>query len=778
MTRARRYLPFVVLLVLAQALAWTPTVTGQEGLDLSGTPQAECGPGSDPEGDVQGRVPAADYDSGRTDRPYTCNTELVAHEGTSGGFKVHRYVDADGTECAYYDSTLVFPRDLLQRPTEGSGVIVLDMTDPTAPVRTAELVTPAMLSPHESLEISHQRGILVAVTGNPAVYPGIVDVYDISQDCTQPVLQASAPVGFVGHEAGLSPDGMTFYSASAYGDSIVAVDLTDLRTPTPIAFLPVQSHGIEVSDEGDRLYITPVDVGDLDPGPPVLVENPPGGLAILDVTAIRDREPLAGPEFVSSLTWPEVSIPQTAIPVEIDGVPHLVEIDEFVSFADIAAPINGTPGAGRLIDISDETAPEVVGTFRLDVHDPVVRRSGIGLEDDPGFSFGQGYAGHYCAVPQRVDPGIVACSMIASGLRVFDIRDPASPVEIAYFNTVGEEGNAPYAMSAPAFVPERGEIWYADAASGFHVVRLTNDVWPFEEPQLERLAGPGRVQTAVAVSRETFPDGGATAAVLARADDFPDALAGGPLAVAVDGPLLLSGRDAVATATMDELRRVLPDGATVYLLGGEQAVSSAVETTLRAAGFAVVRYGGATRFETAEIIAREGLGSPATVVVADGGSFADAVVAAPVAGLRGAALLLSDGDVLTSGTATQIGSREVVAVGPAAVAAVPAASVGLDGRATGSVATDVAQRFFADPRLVGFARSDDFPDALTAGALLGRTGRGGPGPLLLVDPNGPSPALASYLSGVAPSVNRALVLGGPAAISEPAVAQLQAALRR
>lgn len=35
-------------------------------------------------------------------------------------------------------------------------------------------------------------------------------------------------------------------------------------------------------------------------------------------------------------------------------------------------------------------------------------------------------------------------------------------------------------MDAPAFVPERGEIWHADGNGGFSVLRFTNGVWPFE----------------------------------------------------------------------------------------------------------------------------------------------------------------------------------------------------------------------------------------------------------------------------------------------------------
>ena len=118
-------------------------------------------------------------------------------------------------------------------------------------------------------------------------------------------------------------------------------------------------------------------------------------------------------------------------------------------------------------------------------------------------SFVQGYAAHYCNVPTRTDPGIVACSMINSGLRVFDIRDPAAPKEIAYFMAppapspvVREPSN--FAMSSPEFVPERGEIWYSDGNSGFYNVKLTDDVWPLRDaaPACTHVGGFGGVSVA------------------------------------------------------------------------------------------------------------------------------------------------------------------------------------------------------------------------------------------------------------------------------------------
>jgi hypothetical protein len=456
------------LAVAGQARAdHPPAVQSVPGLEatraaeppLLPTPQGECGPGSRPETGLQGRVSAEDHASGRAAQGFTCNTEVVGSftdpttQGTVGGFKVERYVDSTGRECAYYDTTLLFPTDATDAMV---GVNVLDMSDPATPKLTDTLVSPAMVSPHESLVVSQKRGLIVAVAGNPAFAPGIVDIYDASADCRDPVLRSSTPMGVFGHESGLSPDGKTFYSASPGTKTIVAIDISNPSLPIPLGYYDYDSHGLSISDDGNRAYVAGIN----------------SGLIILDTSEIQARVPGPSVREVARLTWDSMSIPQNAIPVTIDGHPFLVEIDEFGAGSAV--------GAGRIIDIGDEANPQVVSNLRLEVHQP--ENFGT-IAGDPGtFSPIQGYAGHYCNVPTRVDPQIVACSMILSGLRVFDISDPYNPKEIAYFNapvqprTVnGANSEASnYAMSSPSFVPERNEIWYTDGFSGFYAVRLTN----------------------------------------------------------------------------------------------------------------------------------------------------------------------------------------------------------------------------------------------------------------------------------------------------------------
>jgi hypothetical protein len=420
------------------------------------TPKAKCGPGSLPETGRQGRVPSADYSNGRAAKGYTCNAVQVSRTGTTGGFKTFRYTDRTGRVCAFYDGTLLYPTAAVHG--EVGGVHVLDMSDPARPVQTARLVTAAMDSPHESLALNAKRGLLAAGMGSPGTAPGIVDIYDVSQDCRNPVLQSTSPLGILGHESGFSPDGRTLWISTTAQPGVTAIDVSNPKLPGIVwRSGTLTFHGMNLSADGNRLYGADLGVS---------------GLAVLDVSQVQRR--LANPVVtqVSHLTWPEVSIPQNTVPVTIKGRKYLVEFDEYASGDHV--------GAGRMIDITNDKKPRVVSNLRLEVHQPAARATD--QANDPGAPYlVQGYAAHYCGVPREIEPGIVACSMILSGLRVFDIRDPLHPRELAYFNKPAPNTlpliSGSYAMSAPTFDLARHEVWFADGDSGFYVVKLTNGAW-------------------------------------------------------------------------------------------------------------------------------------------------------------------------------------------------------------------------------------------------------------------------------------------------------------
>lgn len=461
MTRSLRVVLALVVFAISQIVV--VHAEAASGIYPGPVPKARCGPGSRPETGRQGRVTQKDVDSGRAAKGFICNTQLLARFGpSSGGYRVHRYVDKAGHECAYYDSTLLFPVDIYEQGDQLPGVFVLDMANPKRPVKTDNLISPAMLTPHESMSINTKRGLLGAVMGNPFEGPGFLDLYDLTQDCRHPVLLSSTPVAILGHEGTFSPDGRTYYATSTGGMTMTAIDVSNPRLPVTLWLKTgVVYHGLNISDDGNRAYIA--DIGD-------------PGLTILDTSQIQARVLNPQVPVVSRSTWPEVSIPQTNIPITIRGHRYLLEVDEFAGNPIPSSEPSAHVGAARIIDIGNDRKPKVVSNIRLEVHTPRNRASQM---TDPGAENSlQGYAGHYCAVPRRKDPGIVACSFILSGLRVFDIRDPKRPREIAYYNAPQHSNLSAAAMSAPALVPERKEIWYSDGSFGFFAVKVTNGAWP------------------------------------------------------------------------------------------------------------------------------------------------------------------------------------------------------------------------------------------------------------------------------------------------------------
>jgi hypothetical protein len=442
---------------------------------LGSTPRAHCANGDRPETGIQGRVPKADFDSGRAALGYTCNATVLAHFGTNGGFRVARYVDRAHHVCAFYDSTLLFPRDVTD---DTPGTYVLDMSDPRHPVRTAVLRSAAMASPHESLRLNARRGLLVADMGSATTQLGFVDVWDASQDCRHPLLQSSLPLALLGHEGGFSPDGMTYWASTTFTGGLTAIDLHNPAMPKVVWRSTTYTvHGLSISDDGTRAYLAQL------PSKNNFVTETSqggGGMTILDVSQVQRRVPNPQVRVISSVTWPEVTIPQNVLPIRIKGRPYAVVFDEYDTDVYTFTPKENV-GAVHVFDITDERHPRLISRIRLEAHNEAARA----VEgNDPGATMvGQGYAAHYCEVPQRHDPGILACSMILSGLRVFDLRDPRHPREAAYVNEPVITARNPsrvgaYAMSAPAFDPSTRQVWYSDANSGFFVVQLSRAAWP------------------------------------------------------------------------------------------------------------------------------------------------------------------------------------------------------------------------------------------------------------------------------------------------------------
>ncbi|MBW3537192.1 MAG: cell wall-binding repeat-containing protein, partial [Actinobacteria bacterium] len=221
-----------------------------------------------------------------------------------------------------------------------------------------------------------------------------------------------------------------------------------------------------------------------------------------------------------------------------------------------------------------------------------------------------------------------------------------------------------------------------------------------------------------------------------------------------------------------EIHRVLPDGGTVHIAGGGNAIRTDVENELRNAGYNVVRHAGRNRFETATLVAEQ-IPAPGTAFLATGLKFADALPAgAAAAAVRGVVVLTANSDMPVE-TAAYLQARpniQRIAVGGPASRADPSATsiVGADRFETAAI---LAERFFTGAANVGVASGANFPDALGGGAHVGFRG----GPLLLTRPETLSEPARRYLSANRSSLRNVFIYGGPNAVSSSTETEIRAA---
>lgn len=487
MLRTRRFAVGIVAvaMVSASAGAVAPTAMGTATTTVfeGPVPQAHCGPGSLPEKGIQGRVSLADRNSGRNRKGYRCNLERLGRfqgEGSS-------WVSQSYGRCAYMSTRF---------PSTGKypGVQVIDVSDPRAPRRVRTLTSPAMLGTWESLKVNRKRGLLAAVFAPSPGGNGVAffDVYDIKTDCAKPRLLSSVsttdlsvPANVLGHEGDWAPDGKTYWAAGLQAGLVTAIDVADTAHPKIVytgqtGFI---NHGLSVAADGNRLYIA--EVGNITgflTGGHEHVHAPDGnGVNILDVSQVQTRRPLPRIWQVGRLRWTDGAVGQHAIRISYAGRPHLIFVDE------------GGAGAARIIDITDEGVPRVVSKLKLGIHS--TKYADVRAADTQGTGV-FGYEGHYCDVDRVTNPTALACGYFQSGVRVFDIRDPRRPREIAYYNPPAQVGRnaeltgsehasnpalsgaltADWCSSPPRFVGN--QLWVTCQDNGFMALRFTNRSYP------------------------------------------------------------------------------------------------------------------------------------------------------------------------------------------------------------------------------------------------------------------------------------------------------------
>jgi putative cell wall-binding protein len=207
---------------------------------------------------------------------------------------------------------------------------------------------------------------------------------------------------------------------------------------------------------------------------------------------------------------------------------------------------------------------------------------------------------------------------------------------------------------------------YVMGGEGAQSAAVVDEVQALGDVRVVRVSGVDRFLTAAAAAEEAVAlwqaQGHATAgqdAIVALGDDFPDALAAGPLAAHDKRPLLLSSRGDAPGSTLDVLSRI--EARRVTLVGGPAALQEAVADRLRSAGMQVDRIAGATRHETAQLAAAAAVGAGGeggTVMVASGRAFPDALAAGPAIAHLGGVLLLTERESLPAPTQVWVSSHQ------------------------------------------------------------------------------------------------------------------------
>lgn len=300
--------------------------------------------------------------------------------------------------------------------------------------------------------------------------------------------------------------------------------------------------------------------------------------------------------------------------------------------------------------------------------------------------------------------------------------------------------------------------------------------------KVEVLAGASRYETANIISAAAFPSAGT--AILVSGANFPDALAAGPLATALNAPILLTSKTELTAVTKQELVRL--GVKKVIIMGGTTAIDAAVETSLKAmSGMTVERIAGTTRYDTA-IKAAERLelikGKPTSVILASGSSFPDALAIGSYAAKNGIPILLTDGKSLGLGNDAYLKSKGITKVTMVGGTLVLSSTLQqslvtkgltvtrLAGATRTETATLVAKTYYPEATGAIVANGWTFADALAAVPYAAKLNV----PILLVSKTAIDTSVKGYLANS--PVHDIKVVGGELVISSAVQTQLMEAM--
>ncbi|HZZ92348.1 MAG TPA: hypothetical protein VFE23_07285 [Usitatibacter sp.] len=420
-------------------------------------------------------------------------------------------------KCIY--SSMRDPSDLTAATT---GTAVVDNSVPSNPQVVGMLRTPAMIRAYSTLYI--KQGKLVGAFkdfGPNGTNP--LDIYDVSGDCMHPTLLSSiANVGGGNHDGWVTNDAKTYYGIPFGGVRLLSgsgntlnparidmhvTDLSDatnpktmftwnrLQLPAEIQALATRPlaatnfHDVSSNRDGTRLYMALYggnnSLGGNNNNPiPEQNQRCSNGMLILDSSEIQNRVPNGKLKFVSFTSWCDQQIDPdfgdgstasahaTEYIVHENGKEYVLTTDESGGGLEgSAAGVCAQRTYARMIDITDETHPQVVGTFKPDVNKPENCSSNLANDTDGGMV-------HYIGMDDRFHARVVFYAAANSGVRVVDWRDPANPKEIAYYHAANDvktaAGATDFTRPDIQYDPSNCLIYTGWNQGGLKTLELTN----------------------------------------------------------------------------------------------------------------------------------------------------------------------------------------------------------------------------------------------------------------------------------------------------------------
>jgi uncharacterized repeat protein (TIGR01451 family) len=425
--------------------------------------------------------------------PTADNFELVGHSpllnrGMNSALAIHgdyAYVgsrtDASGTHA-------------------NPGILVVDISDPAAPIVTGEIGPPNAGNAGESsreLRMWPDEELLIVMNlrcdmpthdcPSSSITPTI-KFFDVSgSNAAAPQLVSTYTPSLTPHEMYLwfAPDGrvllyLSTWKAGIGTPDLIVTDITNARAGTFTEIATFLANQLFSVDDRNNHVIRLHSMGVNEDGTRTYVAYQGGGVLVLDTSDIAAN--VANPQIL--LLTPIGSQPVWGDPgahsaVKVPGRDLVLTTDEAYGnrpgggFQSVGCPW----GWMRLLDISDETSPTIVSEHRIAQNDPAYCDTPEGM--DPLNTWFTSYSSHNPTVLSN----LAFMTWHSGGLLAVDLTDPADPNQVGLYIpepllTVTTEdpalsrGTAKVVMWSYPIIRD-GLIYVVDIRNGLYILRYT-----------------------------------------------------------------------------------------------------------------------------------------------------------------------------------------------------------------------------------------------------------------------------------------------------------------